>query len=354
MFMVVVVHTAAYSPQLGLGFNLPHAISRAAIICDPVFFMLSGFFALRPLKCSLKEYYLKKVSSIVLPIVLYSVVLYLYNSWQDLSFGGYLSYAASIFFGGWWFIPALIPLLILAPFLHVALEGLDDRWILRLAKLLAIVYAWGVLFHILEFAAVQIERPGLVNLLTMVSACIPKVLIASYFPVFCLGYFYRRLSGILTQVQKTRLSIAAIVSIVACFFLAGIGVGGDDPDQIWVIAAFCLFFLFERVRVPEGVASKVVVWVAKRSYSIYLFQYTTIAIVGGILYTGMAFGDVSTFPLILQLAIWALYAIGSYCLALVIASVLDPILLTNVQRLFNSVFLKKPDRSETGEIAKTV
>lgn len=171
--MVVVVHTAAYSPQLGLGFNLPHAISRAAIICDPVFFMLSGFFALRPLKCSLKEYYLKKVSSIVLPIVLYSVVLYLYNSWQDLSFGGYLSYAASIFFGGWWFIPSLIPLLILAPFLHVALEGLDDRWILRLAKLLAIVYAWGVLFHILEFAAVQIERPGLVNLLTMVSACIP-------------------------------------------------------------------------------------------------------------------------------------------------------------------------------------
>lgn len=179
-------------------------------------------------------------------------------------------------------------------------------------------------------------------------------MIASYFPVFCLGYFYRRLSGILAQVQKTRLSIAAIVSIVACFLLAGIGVEGDDPDQIWVIAAFCLFFLFERVRVPEGVASKVVVWVAKRSYSIYLFQYTTIAIMGGILYTGVAFGDVSTFPLILQLAIWALYAIGSYCLALVIASVLDPILLTNVQRLFNSVFLKKPDRSETGEIAKTV
>ena len=349
--MVVVVHTAAYLPQISPWFDLPHAVSSAAIICDPVFFMLSGYFALRPLKCSMKEYYLKKVSTIVLPILTYSIILYLCTSWPNPGIGGYVSYSAELFFSSWWFIPALIPLLMLAPFLFKALEGLDDRWIVRLAKLLAFVYVWGAIYHILDFIAIGIERPGLSNLLTMVTACVPVSLIVSYFPVFCFGYLYRRLSMILTQDQKRKVSAIALVAIAATFVLAGLGVGADDPNQLWVIASFCLFFLFERVRIPEGVASKVVVWVAKRSYSIYLFQYTTIAIMGGILYAGMAFGDVSTFPLILQLAIWVLFAVGSYCLALVIASILDPILLTNVQRMFNSFFIEKGEkRSGEGSV----
>lgn len=143
MFMVVVVHTSQYLPQVSESFGLSRAVSDAAIICDPVFFMLSGYFALRPLKCSLKEYYLKKISSIVIPILLYSIVLYVYTSWGSLGLGGYVSYSASLFFGGWWFIPSLIPCLVLAPFLYQAFEGLDDRWILRLVKVLAVVYAWG-------------------------------------------------------------------------------------------------------------------------------------------------------------------------------------------------------------------
>lgn len=346
MFMVVVVHSAGYVPQLVSGFDLSYAVSRAAIICDPVFFMLSGYFALRPLKCSLKEYYLKKVSSIVLPIVLYSIVLYVYGSWQTLSFGGYVSYATELFFGGWWFIPSLIPMLVIAPFLFKALEGLDDRWMLRLAKLLVFVYVWGVAFHVLEFIAVAIERPGMGNLLTMVSACVPKMLISSYFPVFCLGYVYRRLSGILSPLQKKGLSAAAIVAIAVCFVLAGIGVGGDDPDQIWVIAAFCLFFLFERVRIPEGIASKAIEWVAKRSYSVYLFQYTTIAVVCGAVYTTMVLGDVAAFPMVVQLAVWVLCVAGSYLLALAVASVLDPLLLGNTQRLYASLVLKRVKRPE--------
>lgn len=77
MFMVVVVHSSSYLPQISNHFDLQYAMSQAAIVCDPVFFMLSGYFALRPLKCSLKEFYLKKVSSILFPIFLYSVALYL-------------------------------------------------------------------------------------------------------------------------------------------------------------------------------------------------------------------------------------------------------------------------------------
>ena len=339
MFMVVVVHTSQYLPQVSESFGLSRAVSDAAIICDPVFFMLSGYFALRPLKCSLKEYYLKKVSSIVIPILLYSIVLYVYTSWGSLGLGGYVSYSASLFFGGWWFIPSLIPCLVLAPFLYQAFEGLDDRWILRLVKVLAVVYAWGVLYHVLDYSSVLMERPGLNNVLTMVTACVPIMLVSSYFPVFCLGYFYRRLSRILTPAQKKRISALAPICIVASFIFAGIGVGRDDPNQLWVIAAFSLFFLFERVRIPEGVASKVVVWVAKRSYSVYLFQYTTITIMADLVYMRMVFGDVALLSLPLELAVWVLFVALSYALALLIASILDPLVLENIQKLFNSRFV---------------
>lgn len=341
MFMVVVVHTAAYLPQISESFALPRAVSEAAIICNPVFFMLSGYFALTPLKCSLKEYYLKKVSSIVIPILLYSIILYVFTSWGSLGLGGYVSFAALIFFGWWWFIPALIPCLLLSPFLYRAFEGLDDRWIVRLSVVFAVIYVWGALYHVLDYVAVAIERPGLSNLLTMATACVPTVLISSYFPVFCFGYLYRRLTRILDPSKKKLISVFSLLAIAATFVFAGLGVGRDDPNQLWVIAAFGLFFLFERVRIPEGAASKIVVWAAKRSYSVYLFQGTTIVIIADLVYTQMVFGDVSLLPLPLVFAIWMLFVLLSYLLALLIASVLDPLILEKIQKLFNSLVVRR-------------
>ena len=235
----------------------------------------------------------------------------------------------------------MIPCLFLSPFLYRAFEGLDDRWIVRLSVVFAIIYVWGALYHVLDYVAVAIERPGLSNLLTMATACVPTVLISSYFPVFCFGYLYRRLTRILDPSKKKLISVFSLLAIAATFVFAGLGVGRDDPNQLWVIAAFGLFFLFERVRIPEGAASKIVVWAAKRSYSVYLFQGTTIVIIADLVYTQMVFGDVSLLPLPLVFAIWMLFVLLSYLLALLIASVLDPLILEKIQKLFNSLVVRR-------------
>lgn len=66
MFAVVVVHMSGCLGPIG---GVPtNAIGTFAIICDPVFFALSGYFALRPLKTSLPKYLVRKFSSIVLPL----------------------------------------------------------------------------------------------------------------------------------------------------------------------------------------------------------------------------------------------------------------------------------------------
>lgn len=107
MFAVVVVHMGGYLGPIG---GIPaNAISTLAIICDPIFFVLSGYFALRPLKTSLSKYYIREFSSIVLPLFLYSLLLYVYYFWSSgLSLVGYIEYFRNVL-TPWWFIPCLIP-----------------------------------------------------------------------------------------------------------------------------------------------------------------------------------------------------------------------------------------------------
>lgn len=49
MFFVVMVHSSRYLGSIH-GIETAPFISEFALICDPIFFVLSGFFAFRPLK----------------------------------------------------------------------------------------------------------------------------------------------------------------------------------------------------------------------------------------------------------------------------------------------------------------
>ena len=343
MFFVVVVHTASLFPSVVDGFNLGAAIGRLAIICAPVFFMLSGFFALRPLRGSLKRYYLKKVSGIVLPVAVYSVVVYLISSWGSLGLGGYLSYFSQLLHGSWWFIPTLTSYLVLAPFLYRAIEALDDGQILLLFKVLAFIYVWGVVFHLASFVAARIDRSGIDNVLSIASSLVPRTPAAGYLMVFLLGYLYRRLSSIFSDSQKSRMRMVGILAIVLCFLFAGLGVGEDDPNQLWVIAAFGLFFVFEGVKVSGDKLKSLVVWIGKRSYTIYLFQYLTIEIVSGWINGPLLFGDSSTLAPPTAVLVWMLLTVAAYLLALLVASVLDPLILGPVQKAFSRVIMSRSE-----------
>lgn len=122
MLAVVVVHSGSYLGTMA-GVNAGSIASVAAILCDPLFFALSGYFAIRPLKGSLFSYYSRKVSTIILPLFVYSFLLYLYNARLTvLSIHGYIVYFSQIL-TPWWFIPALIPFLVVAPFLNTLFEN---------------------------------------------------------------------------------------------------------------------------------------------------------------------------------------------------------------------------------------
>ena len=330
MFFVVVVHTAPLFPSVVDGFNLGAAIGRLAIICDPVFFMLSGATLMEYRRRYDTATFLKKrVARTVVPFVAWSLIILV---WKVVT--GQLEPPVGP--------RSLISYLVLAPFLYRALEALDDGQILLLFKVLAFIYVWGVVFHLASFVAARIDRPGIDNVLSVASSLVPRTPAAGYLMVFLLGYLYRRLSSIFSDSQKSRMRMVGILAIVLCFLFAGFGVGEDDPNQLWVIAAFGLFFVFEGVKVSGDKLKSLVIWIGKRSYTIYLFQYLTIETVSGWINAPLLFWDSSALAPLAAVLVWMLFTVASYLLALLIASVLDPLILGPVQKAFNRAVLDRP------------
>ena len=337
MYLVVAVHTVPSLPFFS-GTRLGNAAVGLCMVCDPVFFMLSGYFAIRSPRGGLGEYYARKASTVVLPLIVYSAVLYVVLNWSSLSLGGYLSLFLAYLGGYWWFVPALVPYLLLAPFLYRMLEALDDRWVKRLSILCLALFGWGVVSHLLVYAAGLIDRPGLANLVSIVAYCVPTEPLTGYFPTFVMGYLYRRLSGTLSERAKRRAAGAGVGALLLSALLSGLGVPQDDPNQIWVLAAFGLMFAFELVRVPEGAFSRMVVWAAKRSFSIYLLHY---ALILERLKAGEGWAALtewlSGLPVLPGVLMGVMVPVGVFALALLAASVLDPLVLANAQKLFDKL-----------------
>lgn len=187
MFFVVIVHTTQYLGEI-YGCTPGNTIGALAIVCDPVFFTLSGYFAFRPLKTTLKEYYLNKLITIVFPLILYSMLLYLLTPINEMSLGGYFKHFSDLLINGWWFIPALIPCLIAAPFLYKGFEALSDQGILNLSKIFAMLCIVGIILTTLKWAFAQTEIETLSYFFSLLYLLVPPSILSTsimYFQFFC-------------------------------------------------------------------------------------------------------------------------------------------------------------------------
>jgi len=317
MFLVVVVHIA---PQLGSFRNINASViaNTAAIICDPIFFCLSGYFALKPLKTSYKDYLFGKVLSLLLPIFVYAGLLYAYKvatgSLQDTN---YIRYTSSLVQGGWRFVPALIPCILAAPVLSKMFDALDDRTCkIVLFATLGIYYQ-----HVTLAAAVS-----------MLQSMIPRSLLGgTYFTFFCMGYFIKRVTPLLSTHEVCFLKVSGVLFFILDITSAYFGFERSDPSFNWMIVTVAIFVMFDGIRLHSQSLSKIIEWAAKRSYSIYLLQYATIEFATNTIYAGALNGEYSTLAWSFRLATWILATALAYGLALAIASVVDTFIIEPIQ-----------------------
>ncbi len=338
MFAVVVVHAAARIGSCGEP-DLSAGVSTFFLVCDPVFFALSGYFAIRPLTGSLREYYLGKLVTIVLPVALYSVLAYLVASHlQGLSVAGWLEYLEYLLTGAWWFVPALLPMLVVSPFLFRMFEALDDATFSRFVKVLLAFVCWGVACDAL--ASLASVGPAWLGSLSSLSARLLPAgsqLFCGYSLYFCMGYALRRLAPKVGEDGRRTVVAVGLGCLIVDAVAAQIGLERSNPSYLWAFATPAVFALFSRASVASGRVRTLVEWTSRRSYSIYLFQAAAVLLVGQAVYDDALLGDVAAMGSGACVLVWLAFTLTSYLLSWAAASVLDTVLLGPAQRGLRSV-----------------
>lgn len=332
MFLVVVVHIA---PQLGSFRNINASVitSTAAIICDPIFFCLSGYFALKPLKKSYKDYLFGKALSLLLPIFVYAGLLYTYKtatgSLQDTN---NIRYTSSLVQGGWWFVPALIPYILVAPVLAKMFDALDDRTC-KIALFVTLgIYAWGGLSCAANSMLTNSQHVTLAAAVSMLQRIIPRSLLGgTYFTFFCMGYFVKRVTPLLGMREARLVKASGVLFFILDIASAYYGLERSDPSFNWMIVTVAVFVTFDGIRVHSQALSKIIEWAAKRSFTIYLLQYATIEFATNAIYAGALNGGYAALAWPLRLASWILATALAYGLALAVASIVDPLVIEPIQ-----------------------
>lgn len=98
-----------------------------------------------------------------------------------------------------------------------------------------------------------------------------------------------------------------------------------------------MLFLFDRVRITNVGTQRTLEWTECRPYSIYLLQYTAIAIVAPFAYDTLLVGGIGGFIAPIRLLVWVGVVVGSYALSLAAASLVDVTLLKLVQARYDGV-----------------
>lgn len=346
MFLVIVTHAGPSLGPIG-GYETSSGICAAAIICDPIFFALSGYFAIRPLKRTLKGYYLNKVITIIVPLFIYSIVLYLYKVWSGgntVSLGNYIVFFESLLSSSWWFIPALIPCLIAAPFIAKGFEALSNKQLAILGCILMVLFASGAALNLLKWVFAKYEVKSLEGLCDIALYLFPPSIltrIPQYFEFFILGGIYRRVAPILTKRAENWLVFSGLGCWVIDIVFSINGIPQTDPNLLWIFITIAAMILCERLMIESQTAKRAISWAAMRSYSIYLLNREALSLSGLLFYNFAIFGNVATMQASMRIAIWILMVLVAYGIALAIASLLDIVLLKPIQKLLSRLAEKE-------------
>lgn len=98
-----------------------------------------------------------------------------------------------------------------------------------------------------------------------------------------------------------------------------------------------MLFLFDRVRITNVGTQRTLEWTERRPYSIYLLQYTAIAIVAPFVCNTLLTGGISGIVAPFRLLMWVGVVVGSYALSLTVASLVDVTLLKLVQAGYDGI-----------------
>ena len=271
MLMVLGVHVLSVSKQFSEEYNTTWIITTIFtdlfLICNPLFFMLSGRFNLKKefnTKEDYKKFYIKRIATLLVPFLIFSIVIYIYRNFDNLSI---IDFAKGLLAGNiegtYWFVYTVLGIIIFSPFFSKMLKSMN-----LFDKKLFFVISFCVNTFITVFAVFKIP-----NIIT--------------FEIVGLVHwnFYYLMGEYIEEIFSTRKSRKIIILIgLLAFALQFIlrctiktGYRLSDPSPLLTLQALALYFLvLEFVKIKNEKVKNVISYFSKYSYIFYLLHMTVI------------------------------------------------------------------------------
>lgn len=317
MLMVLGVHVLSVSKQFSEEYNTTWIITTIFtdlfLICNPLFFMLSGRFNLKKefnTKEDYKKFYIKRIATLLVPFLIFSIVIYIYRNFDNLSI---IDFAKGLLAGNiegtYWFVYTLLGIMIFSPFFSKMLKNMN-----LFEKKLFFIISFCVNTFITVFAVFKIP-----NIIT--------------FEIVGLVHwnFYYLMGEYIEEIFSTRKSRKIIMLIgLLTFALQFIlrctidsGYRLSNPSPLLTLQALALYFLvLEFVKVKNEKVKNVISYFSKYSYIFYLLHMTVINFVDNFFNMHINAG----LNLVFALCIFIISFIITMCIAIVAEKfVINPI-----------------------------
>lgn len=325
MLFVIAVHI----PLDEYGDNqIVNVIYKSILLtCNNMFFMLSGRFNLNVILKDKRDYiiyYKKKFVSIILPYIILSLILYLYEAeinWEEpLSiFKGYMirlfdtNNSTHL-----WFMYPLIGMIVSAPFLAKMLQALSDN---EINILLIVGLVWNILdIYLVQDLGVNFQYSGW--------------LLSSWTICFFLGYYEFRMIKNQKKILCCIAALCGLGTVIQKYFFPNHSVEIWGVAPMYIMFSLGMYIIIKAIVIKHDLLNKLISFVAKYSFTIYILHYAVLRV----LY--------SKTKLIQS---WGERYILRFCLCFlitfIIAVIIDTIIIHPMQKFLNKYFVFKVSKS---------
>ncbi|GHT80807.1 hypothetical protein FACS1894125_0320 [Actinomycetota bacterium] len=310
MFFVVGVHVLSTLWMLDDAF-IPHRIVDSLLqiffFCNPLFFMISGRFALQKQSTPTFKFYFKRLTTLLVPLVVY---LCLGGLIENRVQGAKFSVAdilRTTFVDNtskYWFIYTLIGFVLVTPFIKRLLDSLSDKELKVFICLILVV-----------MTGVTIEQS--LNISTGIFSNVFMGLSVSVWLIFyILGFCLERLRIGGSQQKRVVLYILGVISFVAMMTLSTLvpTFNASNPNLLQLISCSALYTFITSFNIRNN---KPLHFVGQRIFGVYFLQFTVLGVLNVLDKTNIVegFGPY----------IGAVFAktVAIYIISLIVATVVD-------------------------------
>lgn len=249
------------------------SIVRAGL---PIFFILSGYYSLNNPIGTLKKFYIKRISAVIIPFIIYSYIHFLYVS---LDFGVHASiynifnintiyhFALNIMQGPngseygfsskhFWFVYWIIGLYILTPAIRVLLSNISEKKAIYSILIILVIHSYELYAKNIPFVA---------------SHFYPIQLL----PNLDIWLIYFIIGGLIYRIDTSNFKVIPL-SLIIIFYIITIVLTMENPtsrSQIsngtnMIILSMSVFILFRNLKVKKY--KKEIEFLSSKTYGIYL------------------------------------------------------------------------------------